>query len=120
MSAWAGLRPLVRDPSKSDTKSLARNHVIEVSDSKLVSVGGTFSNASFNTKQRVLVGGKYTTYRQMAEDVVDTVLKQHAELKPKRDCVTTGLLLEGAHEWTPLMYIRLVQDFGIDEEVLLH
>lgn len=30
MSAWAGLRPLVRDPNKKDTKSLARNHIIEV------------------------------------------------------------------------------------------
>lgn len=31
MSAWSGLRPLVRDPNKKDTKSLARNHIIEVS-----------------------------------------------------------------------------------------
>ncbi|RCN34935.1 hypothetical protein ANCCAN_19220 [Ancylostoma caninum] len=29
-SAWSGLRPLVRDPNKKDTKSLARNHIIEV------------------------------------------------------------------------------------------
>ncbi|KIH50133.1 FAD dependent oxidoreductase, partial [Ancylostoma duodenale] len=29
MSAWSGLRPLVRDPNKKDTKSLARNHIIE-------------------------------------------------------------------------------------------
>ncbi|KAK6010032.1 hypothetical protein OSTOST_24980, partial [Ostertagia ostertagi] len=30
MSAWSGLRPLVRDPNKKDTKSIARNHIIEV------------------------------------------------------------------------------------------
>lgn len=39
-SAWSGLRPLVRDPNKKDTKSLARNHVIEVSKSNLVSIAG--------------------------------------------------------------------------------
>lgn len=40
MSAWSGLRPLVRDPNKKDTKSLARNHVIEVSKSGLVTIAG--------------------------------------------------------------------------------
>ncbi|OZC05536.1 hypothetical protein X798_07490, partial [Onchocerca flexuosa] len=38
MSAWSGLRPLVRDPNKNDTKSLARNHIIEVSKSGLVTI----------------------------------------------------------------------------------
>jgi glycerol-3-phosphate dehydrogenase len=52
MSAWSGLRPLVRDPNKTDTKSLARNHIIEVSPSKLVTIAG----------------GKWTTYRHMAEE----------------------------------------------------
>lgn len=41
MSAWSGLRPLVRDPNKKDTKSLARNHVIEVSRSGLVTIAGS-------------------------------------------------------------------------------
>ena len=40
MSAWSGLRPLVRDPNKKDTKSLARNHIIEVSPSNLVTIAG--------------------------------------------------------------------------------
>lgn len=40
MSAWSGLRPLVRDPNKLDTKSLARNHVIEVSPSGLITIAG--------------------------------------------------------------------------------
>lgn len=42
LSCWAGLRPLVMDPSKKDTASLARNHIIEVSDSNLVTIGGPF------------------------------------------------------------------------------
>lgn len=39
------------------------------------------------------------------------------KLKPKNDCVTKGLLLEGAHGWTPTLFIRLIQDFGLDSEV---
>lgn len=36
------------------------------------------------------------------------------------ECQTDGLLIEGAHGWTPTMYIRLVQDFGLDCEVAQH
>lgn len=43
------------------------------------------------------------------------------ELKPlKPDCQTDGLQLEGSHGWTPTMYIRLVQDFGLECEVAQH
>lgn len=41
-----------------------------------------------------------------------------ANLKPLfRECQTDGFLIEGAHGWTPTMYIRLVQDFGLEMEV---
>jgi len=39
-AAWSGLRPLVRDPNKSDTQSIARNHIIEVSKGELVTIAG--------------------------------------------------------------------------------
>ena len=39
-AAWNGIRPLIMDPNKKDTQSIARNHVIEVSDSKLVTIAG--------------------------------------------------------------------------------
>ena len=38
-------------------------------------------------------------------------------LETKNACVTKGLLLEGAHQWSPTMFIRLVQDFGLENEV---
>lgn len=42
-------------------------------------------------------------------------------LQPKHEeCQTDGLLIEGAHGWTPTMYIRLVQDFGLECEVAQH
>uniref|UniRef100_A0A5S6Q981 glycerol-3-phosphate dehydrogenase n=1 Tax=Trichuris muris TaxID=70415 RepID=A0A5S6Q981_TRIMR len=103
MSAWAGLRPLVRDPKKSDTASLARNHIIVVSDSKLITIAG----------------GKWTTYRHMAEETVNKAVKV-CGLEPTNDCITAGLMLEGGHKYHPLLYIRLVQDYGLDVDVATH
>lgn len=103
MSAWSGLRPLVKDPNKTNTASLARNHIIEVGKSGLVTIAG----------------GKWTTYRHMAEETVDTVIKS-ASIVPRNGCVTPGLMLEGAHNWDPLLYIHLVQDYGIDTDVAQH
>ncbi|CAH0557804.1 unnamed protein product [Brassicogethes aeneus] len=104
LSAWSGIRPLVSDPNKPDTQSLARNHIVHVSDSNLVTIAG----------------GKWTTYRSMSEETIDAAVKA-CNLKPTHEkSQTDGLLLEGAHEWTPTMYIRLVQDFGLECEVAQH
>lgn len=56
-SVWGGVRPLVRAPSDQggDTKDISREHVVVVDASGLVSV----------------TGGKWTTYRAMAEDVIE-------------------------------------------------
>jgi len=62
------------------------------------------------------VGGKWTTYRHMAEETIDTAV-QVCSLPATSGCRTKGLLLDGAHNWTPTMHIRLVQDFGFDVKV---
>ncbi|XP_030750431.1 glycerol-3-phosphate dehydrogenase, mitochondrial isoform X1 [Sitophilus oryzae] len=106
LSAWSGIRPLVSDPNKPNTQSLARNHIVHVSDSNLVTIAG----------------GKWTTYRAMAQETIDAAIAA-CGLEAKcssPECRTDGLLLEGAHEWTPTMYIRLVQDFGLECEVAQH
>ncbi|MEI7447491.1 MAG: glycerol-3-phosphate dehydrogenase/oxidase [Burkholderiales bacterium] len=55
-SAWVGLRPLVRPPDDAaETGRLSREHVVAVSRAGLVTV----------------TGGKWTTYRAMAEDVLE-------------------------------------------------
>lgn len=63
LSCWSGIRPLVTDPNKKkdakDTKSIARNHVISISNHGLITV----------------TGGKYTTYRVMAKETVDKAIK---------------------------------------------
>lgn len=64
LSAWSGIRPLVSDPNKEDTQSLARNHIVHVSPSNLITIAG----------------GKWTTYRAMAEHTVDAAIKGELEL----------------------------------------
>ena len=54
-AVWAGLRPLISDPDADGTAELSREHVVTASPSGLVTV----------------TGGKWTTYRVMAEDAVD-------------------------------------------------
>ncbi|XP_044013330.1 glycerol-3-phosphate dehydrogenase, mitochondrial isoform X2 [Aphidius gifuensis] len=103
LSAWSGIRPLVSDPNKPNTQSLARNHIVHVSPTNLVTIAG----------------GKWTTYRAMAEEAVDAAIKS-CNLEPSTTCQTDGMLLEGAHGWSPTMYIRLVQDFGLECEVAQH
>jgi glycerol-3-phosphate dehydrogenase len=68
-SVWAGIRPLVRQPSGDVvTKSISRGHVVRYdNETGLVS----------------LLGGKWTTYRQMGEDVVEKVLQMNKELETK-------------------------------------
>ncbi|XP_001599125.1 glycerol-3-phosphate dehydrogenase, mitochondrial isoform X1 [Nasonia vitripennis] len=103
LSAWSGIRPLVSDPNKPNTQSLARNHIVHISPSNLITIAG----------------GKWTTYRAMAQETIDAAIKA-CDLKPERSCQTDGLHLEGAQGFTPTMYIRLVQDFGLECEVAQH
>ncbi|XP_065182333.1 glycerol-3-phosphate dehydrogenase, mitochondrial-like [Sycon ciliatum] len=104
LAAWSGLRPLVSDPSSKNTASLSRNHVIDVSDSRLITIAG----------------GKWTTYRSMAKDTVDRAVKVCKDLKPKRESATDGMTLHGGHGYTPLLSICLAQDYGLDGEVSEH
>ncbi|KAJ3654108.1 hypothetical protein Zmor_013321 [Zophobas morio] len=104
MAAWSGIRPLVSDPNSPDTKSLARNHIIHVSDSELVTVAG----------------GKWTTYRSMAEDTIDVAIATCCLTPRIKRSRTAGMLLEGAHEWTPTNFVELVQDYGLGSEVAIH
>jgi len=78
-SVWAGLRPLVKATGESSTASLSREHTILVSKGGLITV----------------TGGKWTTYRKMAEDVVDMAISRHL-LTRAAPCTTADLPLHGA------------------------
>ena len=76
-SVFAGLRPLVKSSSKK-TAELARDHLILVSDSGLITI----------------TGGKWTTYRRMAEDTVNTAIQRSG--LPVRPCITDTLAIHGS------------------------
>nr|AOR81602.1 glycerol-3-phosphate dehydrogenase [Phaffia rhodozyma] len=103
LSAWSGIRPLVRDPAAKDTQSLVRNHMINISESGLLTIAG----------------GKWTTYRAMAEETVDEAVK-HFGLKTDGKSETAHIKLIGSHGWTNLMFVKLIQQFGLDIEVAKH
>lgn len=55
----------------------------------------------------------------MALETIDAAVDA-CSLQPNKPSQTDGLLLEGAHEWTPTMYIKVVQDQGVDTPVAIH
>jgi glycerol-3-phosphate dehydrogenase len=78
-SIFVGIRPLVRSGDSRITAALSRDHTIHIDASGLVTT----------------TGGKWTTYRRMAEDTVN----QAADLArlPERPCVTRDLNIHGFH-----------------------
>lgn len=77
-ASFAGLRPLPAGQKKVAPSDIVREHAVHVSEGGLISV----------------LGGKYTTYRAMAEEVVNTVADRLG--KSKAPCTTAKLPLPGA------------------------
>ncbi|KAG8527872.1 uncharacterized protein KY384_006788 [Bacidia gigantensis] len=124
LAAWSGIRPLVKDPHSKNTESLVRNHLITTSTSGLITVAG----------------GKWTTYRQMAEEAVDAALAQfRLTVHPVTNapsisgtemiddaapldgtCQTHAVRLLGAHGYSKTLFIGLIQHFGVETVVAKH
>ncbi len=87
LSIFAGLRPLAAPKEKSnDTKEISRSHKIIVSPSKLFTI----------------IGGKWTTYRKMGEDMMDKI---ENELRWKSTAsVTASLQIHGYSNTTDIQY----------------
>ena len=102
-AAWSGIRPLVSDPSSKNTQSISRNHVIEVDNNGLVTIAG----------------GKWTTYRSMAEETVSRAVSEGG-LQTSSSSSTLGLVLNGGEQYHPLLFVRLIQDFGLEHETAYH
>jgi glycerol-3-phosphate dehydrogenase len=82
LSVYVGIRPLVRNDGTAapKTSALSRDHTIHIDDSGLLTI----------------VGGKWTTYRHMAEDCVNhAVTLGKLEDKP---CITKTLRIHGYRE----------------------
>ncbi len=79
LSIYAGLRPLVKHGDAKNTAVLSRDHTILISECGLITI----------------TGGKWTTYRKMAEDVVNRA--EEVAGIPRHRCETETLRLHG---WT--------------------
>ncbi|MED6134017.1 Glycerol-3-phosphate dehydrogenase sdp6, mitochondrial [Stylosanthes scabra] len=94
LSAWSGIRPLAMDPSAKNTESISRDHVVFEDLPGLVTI----------------TGGKWTTYRSMAEDAVDAAIKS-GKLTTTSGCVTNNLHIVGGEGWDPASFTVLTQQY---------
>jgi glycerol-3-phosphate dehydrogenase len=105
LSVFAGLRPLVGHSSKTATSKLSREHEILTSASGLITI----------------IGGKWTTYRKMGQDVVDLAARVGG-LPPKASC-TAELPLHGASNIAGTDWEATSEDpldiYGSDRNALL-
>ena len=83
IAAWAGIRPLVSSGNTGDPASASREHAITTGAGGIIAISG----------------GKLTTYREIAEQVVDTAARRIG--RPGRPCSTADVRLRGA-ERTPV------------------
>ncbi len=94
LSVFTGIRPLVKGAQGAATKALARDHTIAVSNSGLITI----------------TGGKWTTYRRMAQDCVNQAIKTSG--LTSKPCVTESLRLHGYLETGSS---ESLQPFGSDQ-----
>ncbi|CAL8124390.1 unnamed protein product [Prunus armeniaca] len=94
LSAWSGIRPLATDPSAKNTESISRDHVVCEDYPGLVTI----------------TGGKWTTYRGMAEDAVNAAIKS-GKLTPQNGCLTSKLQIVGGDGWDPASFTVIAQQY---------
>ena len=103
VSGFAGIRPLVESSSSTDTARLIRDDEVEVdSRSGLISI----------------LGGKWTTYRLMAERTIDRV--QSALGVPAGGCVTRTTPLAGSEEYHAALWRELMLQYHLPELTARH
>jgi glycerol-3-phosphate dehydrogenase len=103
VSAFAGVRPLVKSKDALNTKKLIRDHEVELDEtSGLVSV----------------LGGKWTTYRAMSEDAINVV--QESSGNPVAGCRTGDYPLSGSAGWSPEYWEVLEARYHVSRNTAKH
>jgi glycerol-3-phosphate dehydrogenase len=101
LGTWAGLRPLIAAAKSERTADLSRRHSVQVAPSNVVTV----------------TGGKLTTYRRMAADAVDEIVKLVGRGGRSR---TKRLALHGADGWDKPGFPReLAERYGADARAVV-
>ncbi|EMO78141.1 hypothetical protein LEP1GSC127_0057, partial [Leptospira kirschneri str. 200801925] len=88
---------MISPEGNQDTKNISREEVILVSNSGLVTMGG----------------GKWSTYRKMAEDLVDKLI-QVGNLEVREECSTKFYTYPGAANYSESLYQEIEKTYKID------
>jgi glycerol-3-phosphate dehydrogenase len=97
LSVFAGLRPLAAPEEKGQsTKEVSRSHKIIVSETGLITI----------------TGGKWTTYRKIAEDIMEKAISVHN--LPKSTCKTEKISIHGNQKTTTLDRENHLYIYGTD------
>lgn len=89
LSVFAGLRPLAANNNGGSTKEVSRRHKINLSSSGLLSI----------------VGGKWTTYRRMAEEIISRAIKEG--FIENRKCRTKDLRISSEERYESGDFLRI-------------
>ena len=101
-AGFGGLRPLLSAETSKSTKSLLRDHEVEIdAASGLVS----------------LLGGKWTTYRLMAKDAIDQI---DGIFTKRNECGTANHVLAGGADYQFDSYKKLVDTYGLSVHICQH
>lgn len=100
LSVFAGLRPLAKPTDKKKaTKEISRGHKLFISVSGLITI----------------IGGKWTTYRKMAEDTIEKAIMLAG--LPERECITRHMPIHGYRmDFEPDDPLAV---YGLEKEALL-
>lgn len=101
-SAWTGIRPLVQNPNAKDTANVVRDHFIEITPSGLLTI----------------TGGKWTTFRKMAEDVVNKASQRLGTDNNRAS--TTQLCVIGAKGYHSALSEELASEYGVSLDIAEH
>ncbi|GMM37662.1 glycerol-3-phosphate dehydrogenase [Saccharomycopsis crataegensis] len=110
LSAWSGIRPLVRNPdtvtgeNTGSTQGLVRSHLIYKSVTGLLTISG----------------GKWTTYREMAQETMDNIVKDFDFGKEVKPCQTRDFTLVGGEHYDDTYSSRLIQAYNVEEKIASH
>ena len=99
LSAWQGWRPLASDPNAPPGAPISRDHIISTNPE----TGIVF-----------IAGGKWTTWREMAEEAIDKVVGKQTK------STTLDRMLFGGEGWSPNLAIQLIQKYGMSQDVAEH
>lgn len=99
-SVFVGIRPLISEGTATETKKISREEAILVSDSGLITMGG----------------GKWSTYRKMAQDLTDKIIK-YGKLDEIRPCSTQDYNFPGKEGYSENMYLKISQQYGVEQQI---